>query len=282
MARRNFINAEMIALSAALIDAKRHRPAFLATPLMAGLLPEVESAHADLLGLSNEASSDEASQELGELQAREKATDRVHDSKGGGVQVVLQGAIALAETDDEAAVYERVKARLFPEEGAIFRASYAAESGNAERVAKELENVETRTTLAGIKVRKGVTLLDETRAWVKAGLALGVDESRKVVLEGLLAANSNAEVEGNTRVDNASARNGWIRAINAVHTTAALLKGKHAETFAPVLREMRAAEAKVDERAMRRRSAAEDDSDETDAVKGTAAPAGSVQKAVNG
>ncbi|MFO0646092.1 MAG: hypothetical protein U0326_07630 [Polyangiales bacterium] len=183
MARRNFINAEMIALSAALTDAKRHRPAFLAIPLMAGLLPEVESAHADLLGLSPVESSDEAAQELGELQAREKATDRVHDSKGGGVQVVLQGAIALAETDDEAALYERVKARLFPEEGAIFSASYMAESGNAERIAKELENVETRTTLASIKVRKGVTLLDETRAWVKAGFALGVDESRKVVLE---------------------------------------------------------------------------------------------------
>ncbi len=156
MARRNFINAEMIALSAALIDAKRHRPAFLAIPLMAGLLPEVESAHADRSAFPGVPTRRAG---LGEPGAREVA-DGVRQ-QGGGV-LVLQGAAALAETDDEAALYERVKARLFPEEGAIFRASYVAESGNAERVAKELENVETRTTLAGIKVRKGATLFDET------------------------------------------------------------------------------------------------------------------------
>lgn len=282
MARRNFTNAEMIALSAALLDAKRHRPAFTAIPLLAGLVPEIESAHADLLALSHEDSPDEAARELGEIQARERVTDALHDAKGGGVRSVLQGAASLAESDEEAALYERVKARLFPGDGAIFSASYVAESGNAERVAKELENPETRSTLAGIKVRKGATLLDEARAWVQAGRSLGADESRKVALQGVIAANSNAARDGAARAENASARNGWIKAINAVLSSASLLKGKHADGFAAALREIRAFEVKVDERATRRRSGAEDTDGDVDAVKGTAAPGGAVQKAANG
>lgn len=281
MARRNFSNAEMIALSAALIDAKRHRPTFLVIPLMAGLIPAIESAHSDLLGLSTEKSTDEATQELTELQAREKATDGVHDSKGGGVRSVLDGAISLAESDEETDLYTRVKARLFGEDASIFSASYKAESGNAEKVAKELENPETRSTLAGIKVRKGVTLLDEAHAWVKAGRALGVDESRKVELEAIIKDTANAENDGAPRADNIGARNGWIKTINAVLSTASLLKGKAAESFAPVLREIRAVESKVDVRATRRRGSA-DDSGESDASKPAPAPAGTVQKAANG
>jgi hypothetical protein len=105
--------------------------------------------------------------------------------------------------------------------------------------------------LAGIKVRKGHTLLDETRAWVKAGRALGVCETRKAVLTG---ETPSPDAEAPTvRSDNASARNGWVQAVNAVLSNAKLLKGKHAGTFAPVLREFRAAEAKADQRATRRR-----------------------------
>ncbi len=282
MARKNFTNAEMIALSAALLDAKRHRPAFLAIPLMAGLIPAIESAHSDLLGLSTEESTDEATRELNELQAREKVTDGVHDSKGGGVRSVLDGAVSLAEGDEETELYRRVKARLFPDEGSIFSASYKAESGNSEKVAKELENPETRSTLAGIKVRKGVTLLDEAHAWVKAGRALGVDESRKVELLSVIAANAAAEPKRDTRVDNVAARNGWIRTVNAVLSNAALLKGKQVETFASALNEIRSSEAAIDERATRRRGATDDGGDQSDTVKGTPAPAGSVQKPANG
>lgn len=265
MARRNFMNAEMIALSAALIDEKRHRSAFTAIPLMAGLLSEVESAHGALLAVTEEAVPDDAERSLRELQAREKETDRTHDRKGGGVQAALASAALLAESDDEAALYERVSARLFREGGAIFSASYAAESGNAEVVAKELENPETRAVLGGIRVRKGSTLLDEARAWVKAGRALGLDESQKLALQTQLAANATGDEVAQVRSDGASARNGWIQAINAVLTNAKLLRGEHAQTFAAALHEIRTSEAKVDERASRRREAEASDGEDVKA-----------------
>lgn len=240
----------------------------------------IESVHADLLALSTEETPDEAARELTELQARERATDVVHDRKGGGVRTVLDGAAQLAESDEERSLYERVRARLFDAEESVFTANYQAEAGHVEKVAQALEEPETRSTLASIKVRKGASPLDETRAWVKAGRSLGVDESRKVELEAILKEAANAQSVSASRVDNAGARNGWIKTINAVLSTSAILKGKAAESFAPVVREIRAFETKADERATRRRGAVEDGSGESDVVKSGSVTAETAQKPV--
>lgn len=263
MALRNFLNAEMIALSAAWIDEKRHRPAFLAIPLLAGLLPEVEAAHRGLVSLSRAAGdgADAAGRELAEVQAASQAADRVHDRKGGGVLAVLEGAEQLADSDEAVARYAGVKRRLFPEGGAVFGQSYLAEAGNAERVEKELADPSVRAVLQGVTVRKGVTLLDEVRAFVAAGRELGVLESRKAAL----AATSEApEEEASRRTDSVQARNAWSQTVGAVLAASKLLKGESAARFAPVWREFQAAQAKVDERAARRRNAAKTESDEGD------------------
>jgi hypothetical protein len=262
MSSRNLTNAEMIALSAAWLDASRHRPVFLATPLLAILLPSIETAHQGVVSVTPDAvvEASAAARELSETQLQAVSTDRTHDRKGGGSLDVLDAALQLADTEREAEPLRRVRARLFPEGAQVFGQSYLAEAGNAERVAKELDDPTVRSVLAAITVVPGRTLLDEVRAFVQAGRDLGVLETRKAMLTATVAdegpGNDNT---ASTRADSAAARSAWIQTVHAMKANAKLLHGEDAARFAPVLRELDVALAKVAARAARRREAARDE-----------------------
>lgn len=240
-------NSEMIGLSAALLDEKRHRAVFLSIPLLAALLAEVEAAHAGLLVAAPppDAAAEAAARELAELNAEGRAADRTHDRKSLGLHGALDAAVRLADDPDDAVRLAGVRDALFPDGTAMVNATWAAEAGNAERMEARLADADVRGALAEITVRPGVTLLDEARACVAAGRALGRIESRKAALHAASAAH------GAPRAGSAAARNEWIQTMNLVLATAKRLKGEQAERFAPVLREIQRVEAKSDARAAR-------------------------------
>jgi len=262
-------NGEMVGLSSALLDEKRHRPVFLSIPLMAGLVAEVEAAHAGLLAvaLPPEAAAEATARELTELQLEGRGTDRTHDRKVLGVHGMLDAAARLADDTAAAERITRVRDALFPEGTAVINTTWVAEAGEAERVEARLADAEVKQTLQEIQVRPGVTLLDEARAYVTAGLALGVIESRKNVLNDAVTAPPRVGAGiGNARTE-------WIQTMNLVLAAAKRLKGDHAARFAPVLREIQRVEAKSDARAARADAAAEGDSPADDAQPANDAPA---------
>lgn len=251
MARKNLLTPEMIGLSAALLDPERYRPVLTGTPLLAGFVPELEGAHDALTSLSPTSANDVTpAQELTALQQEARETDVTHDAKGGGVQGVLDGLIRLADTDEESARLAAVKDALFPDGGAIFTGTYIAEAGNAERVEKVLERKDVKDALRAIPVRKGVTLYDEARAFVKAGRRLGVLESRKAAL-----AAAAKPAEEAPRGSTVAARNEWLQVMELITRSAKRLKGAQAEAWAPVARDIALVEAKGDERAARNKAA---------------------------
>lgn len=260
-------NGEMVGLSSALLDEKRHRPVFLSIPLMAGLIAEVEAAHGGLLAVAPppEAAAEATARALAELQLEGRDTDRTHDRKALGVHGMLDAAARLADDPADAERIARVRDAIFPEGTAVIIATWVAEAGEAERAEARLEDAEVKRTLNEIQVRPGVTLLDEARAYVAAGRALGVIESRKNAL--------NSTAPAPTRAGATAARTEWIQTMNLVLATAKRLKGDHAARFAPVLREIQRVEAKSDARAARADTAAEGDAPADDAQPANDAPA---------
>jgi hypothetical protein len=248
MNHRVYTNAEMIAISAAWLDEHRHQPAFKAIPLLAGLIPQIETAHDGLAVLeAPDAEVQAAERELIQVKALVQDTDRIHDSKGRGVFDVLTSANSLADTEEEQNAILAVRNRIFPTGRDIFTQNYRAESGHAERAQHDLTDPSVRSVLKGIRVCKGRTLLDEANAYVKAGRQLGVYESRKVELETILASGPR----GSVRSENLKARVEWIRTVSSVFCTAKLLKGDDAARFAAVARDYAAANAKASTRIAR-------------------------------
>lgn len=261
MARKNLSTPEMMGLSAALLDPERYRPVLTGTPLLAGFVPELEGAHDALASLSPTSANDVTpGQELAALQQEARETDLTHDAKGGGVQGVLDGLIRLADTDEESARLTAVKDALFPDGGAIFTGTYIAEAGNAERVEKVLERKDVKDALRAIPVRKGVTLYDEARAFVKAGRRLGVLESRKAALTAAAAKPAEEAPRGS----GIAARNEWLQVMELITRSAKRLKGAQAEAWAPVARDIALVEAKGDERAARNKAAGKSADDDAD------------------
>jgi hypothetical protein len=265
MSSRNLTNAEMIALSAAWLDAHRHRPVFLATPLLAMLLPSIEIAHQNVVAVTPQATAEAsaAERELTATQLQAVETDRTHDRKGGGALDVLDAALQLTDTEGEAEPLRKVRARLFPEGAQVFGQSYLAEAGNAERVAKELDDPNLCAVLAAITVVPGRTLLDDVRAFVQAGRDLGALETRKAMLAATVADEGpgNDNIAASPRADNATARSAWSQTTHAVMANAKLLHGEDAARLAPMLRELNTVLTKVAARAARRREAAKDASE---------------------
>lgn len=284
MTKRNLKNGEMLAVSAALLDERRHRSLFVSTPLMAALLTEVEGAHGGLVAAAPapDAEGEAAARELSALGAEGRRLDQTHDRKAIGIHVVLEGAERLADDPADAERFARVREAIFPDGTAVVTLTWLAEAGEVERVDALLADEGVRAVLASVVVRAGVTLLDEVRAYVAAGRALGLVESRKVALN-----NTEAAPAANGRGAAVSARNEWIQTINLVVTTAKRLRGAEAARFAPALREIEGAEARADARAARAASndadAAKDGSDdEGDAPAEDATPAGDVPRAKTG
>jgi hypothetical protein len=236
-------DSEMLAVSAALLDERRHRSLFLSTPLMAALLAEVERAHAGLLAVPAPAPVDEATaRELSALGAEGRRLDQTHDRKAIGIHVVLEGVERLADDPAAAARFARLREAMFPDGTAVVTMTWLAEAGEVERVDALLADAEVRGLLASVVVRDGVTLLDEVRAYVAAGRSLGLIASRKVALHHPEAAAPAAHGRGAA----VSARDEWIQTINLVVSTAQRLRGADAARFAPALREVERAEARAD------------------------------------
>ncbi len=174
---------------------------------------------------------------------------------------MLDGAARLADDPADAERLARTRDLLFPEGTGVVILSYLGEAGEAERAEAHLAEKEVQQTLREIHVRKGVTLLDEVRAYVTAGRALGVVESRKAALE---AATAAAPAPTTSRAATLAARNEWVQTLNLVLSTAKRLRGDHAARFAPVLREIERVQGKADARSARA-SDAEASNDDADA-----------------
>ena len=254
MSLRNLTSLEMLALSAAWLDPQRHRGALEASSLLVALVPALDSAHAAMSAVAQAPEPADAEQQLAVEREVARGLDRTHDRKGGGVHYVMVGAESLAESPEEEAVFADVRARLFPDGREVFSATYLAESGNAERITKELNDPAVCAVLDRIVVREGRSLLDETRAWLTAGHSLGVSETRKTALTAVIEAQA-VESPSSRRSEAVTARVAWIQTVTAMLTNGKLLRGDEAVRFAAIMRELYECEAKADERVARRRAA---------------------------
>jgi len=245
MALEHLLTAEMTALTAALLDPTQHRPALEATPLLAWLVPELDSVHGRLCAHGATVGHDVASGILDALQQQSREVDRTHDRKGGGVQPVLDGLARLADREEDVARVMAVREALFPDGGAVFSMSYLAEAGDADRVERVLAREEVRAFLVTVAVRSGVTLYDEAREFVRAGRRLGVLESRKAAV----AAAARPTSERVRAV--AAARESWLEVVDLLLRAARRLEGTQAAAWAPIAREFACAEEAADARVVR-------------------------------
>lgn len=242
MALEHLLTAEMTALSAALLDPAQHRPALEASPLLAGLVPELEAAHGRLCAHGATLAHDVAGGILDALRLQSLEVDRTHKRKGVGVHMVLVGLARLANTEGDVARIAAVRGALFPDGGADPSMGYLAEAGNAERV---LAREDVRALLASVSVRPGATLYDEAREFARVGRRLRVLESRKAAVTA--AARPAAE-----RVRAvAAARDGWLAVVDRLVRAAERLEGAPAAAWAPVAREFACAEEAADARVVR-------------------------------
>jgi len=244
MARKNLATETMVGLSSAWIDAKRERPLLEAHPLTAGLLPAIEAAHKGVVEALKPAVPQAVDGELSKLQAQALETDLQHDHKVRGVWYFHTAMSELTEEPNVAAWWLDLRDRLLPNGLATTSMAYAAEAGNAEAVKQRLDS-QTRAVLKKWKTLEGRTLDDEVAGWIKAGLALGQIEAKRLALAGQRDAQAAAKAltGGMNR-----ARNLWISTANALVSNVALVDDLNDAQRSRILGPMEAAEAKADRR----------------------------------
>lgn len=249
MALKNLTDNEMVALSAAWVDAKRARGLLEAQPMLAGLLPAIDEAHAALLAAGGAKTETAEERERAALYQECVALDQRHDRVGRGVFQLLGALADLSDDPDEAAALLATRTKLFPENSlAVLSATWKGQAGNAHRLKETvLSDPEIKAALKAIPLSNKRTLLDGARAFVDAGLELGRLDDRRTSL-------TDASVKADGRAQRGTARNRWIALGNTlVHLIDDVIGLTGAERHA-VIGALVETEAKADARAASRQS----------------------------
>jgi hypothetical protein len=195
---------EMVSISSPwVVTGQKGRTAIEKTPLLAALLPKLETGHAALVSLlSKEAPKVSAiSQKQTELDAK-------HDSLVRGMVGTLTMLAPISEDREELLA---IRDKLFPEGLGHTKLSYRGEAGHTAVVFKLMDDA-IKARLKAIVVHKK-TMLDLALAWIEMGNQLGqLEEEKAHLLES--SPSLGAEIR--------AARMGWVRLAKALMANAKL------------------------------------------------------------
>ena len=233
MSVRTMDAATMIAVSDPWVDPQRDRPLFESYPLIAGMVPIVGTAHAELLRVRVTPSENKAAAKL--LSEKALALDTEHDDRYRGIYTLLSTWASVSKEKRRATI-EKLIEELFPEGLAGTQRSYLAEAGNIELAASRL-TPEAEKTLASIVVDKQ-NMLQLVNEWIVVGRKLGEVERERARL---------TETADNriTAQEVMQARYQWIRAVNALRALLELESDIPEDVRVRILQPLRTAEAKL-------------------------------------
>ena len=255
MALKALSTEEMVQISSAWVSVDDpSRKLVEGRPRLAPFLPDLEKAHRALVAVIPDADNPRLAQ-IAELSAAE---DAVHDRLARGLYGFLSEASLL---DDAGHELLALRDLLFPEGlSAVIHASFRGQAGYAARLRERL-TPDARALLARCASRNGAqrNLADHVDAWLAAADRLGKLQDEAARLQVSATPSQAAQI--------ATARNAWIRLVNAFAAVAeleALDEVSARLLFGP----LRAAEASAERRSARRKP-----TDEPAAPTNTSGPA---------
>ncbi|HSN98221.1 MAG TPA: hypothetical protein VLS89_07980 [Candidatus Nanopelagicales bacterium] len=205
---------EMVGLTTPLVGKTKRRATFLSIPEIAPLHAKVVQCHKAMLAVRPAKAA--TSPELQAVVAEGSRVDKRHDHLARAIFSNLEGHEELclgAEPSDtaRAAACAEARKRLFPNGLQIVNVSPLAESGNATRIGKLLdEDPRLVELLKSIPSTSKATLFDTVQRWTKAGREVGKLDRDREELEAKLAAAPAAGPRFQ------EARGLWLRVISGV------------------------------------------------------------------
>ena len=214
MALKRLYNGEMVSLSGPLTQADHPDRKILADiPATAALLPELDKAHRSLLSTQIKP---EAETRLAAIIKVEKSLDVRHDDLIRGVSGLLTSLAYLTRDPALAAGVLHVLSVLLPDGLDAVTRTYREEAGQAALLESRLSAADI-ALLKKIKILEG-TAWDAVKEWMDVGAKLGALEDERA---GLPATS------GPSPADVVTARNRWIRTINAMRSVLDLVAADH-------------------------------------------------------
>jgi hypothetical protein len=208
MSLRDLTVAQMVQLSHAFVSAGPARSALLGNPMLAALLPAVESAHT---ALHDSQATKSSNHDLQELMAEAAEVDARHDEAIRGAHAFLTGLAALTGEQK----YVDLRDILLPKGLRHTRLRYDEEAGEARLlVARMTNDPSLKKDLKEIPVGKK-TLLAQVEGWIADATRLGEIEVAKANAATSAAPATSAS-------DVRDLRNRWVRAIRSLETVAEL------------------------------------------------------------
>lgn len=234
MALKRLYTGEMVSLSGPLTTTDNPDRQVLADiPATAALLPELDSAHESLLSTQVKP---EAETRLLAISKAQKHLDVRHDDILRGVTGLLTALAYLTHDRALAARLLHILSVLLPDGLEAVTRTYREESGQAALLASRLTAADI-ALLQSIKTLEG-SAWSAIQEWITVGAKLGALEDERA---GLPATT------GPSAADVVTARNTWIRTVNAMRTVLDLVSANHPGVV-KILNRITEAEHKADHR----------------------------------
>ncbi|MEO1269363.1 MAG: hypothetical protein AAFX99_14830 [Myxococcota bacterium] len=237
MGYRDLDTEVMVEITAAWLDPGGNRPVLERCPQTAGVLANIEAAHARLCTIQS-AESD-LKKQLGTLINRMARLDHQHDRKYRGSFLLLTAFAELTDRPEEIETLLGLRDLLFPAGLMGVNKSYQAEAGAAE-VLEERLTEQTRASLKALTFLES-NLLDQVLVVIDSARALGETLEERRQTEKALAEDHQQISPG----DVMRARNTWVRTIRQVETLLDLTETLTAEELELLLRPLHDAERKA-------------------------------------
>ncbi len=188
------------------------RKALHSVPALKGLVDHIDKAHKAL----HEAQPGVAKKRINEISAEAAAVDGEHDALIRGTHTFLGAYAMLAEGTSEADMYTGLCDLLLPEGLEHTQKTYRGEAGAAELLKTRIDSdANVKKQLKEILGPGKKPIGHFVNAWIEKARRLGELEDERVSL---------ATLGEGTGTKQAAARNGWIRAVNALVAVAELSK----------------------------------------------------------
>ncbi len=201
---KNLTAAEMVSISSAWVMPKNPaRVALDGIPLVAAIVQRIETVHRTLV------ETQPASTAAAEAQISELATsvDAEHDNCARAIDLILNGFALCAPTQEKATEIHHLHDILLPDGLLVIRGSYRDEAGQADLLAKRLNDT-SKAKLKKLPIPGG-NVMDLVERWMTLAKELGQLENKRAALAQPSAKQTSAG-------DVVKARNEWIRTVNAL------------------------------------------------------------------
>lgn len=234
MALKRLYTGEMVSLTGPLTKSDHpDRQTLAAIPATAALLPELDGAHDSLLAMQVKP---EAQTRLAVIIKLQKQLDVRHDDLIRGVFSLLDALAYLTKDAELAARLLHLQSVILPDGIDAVTRTYREESGQAALLESRLAPADV-ALLKKIKLLEG-SAYDAVKEWMDVGEQLGALEDERSAIPA---------TTGPAPADVVTARNTWIRTINAIRGVLDLKSAKE-PGVAKLLARFVEAERKADHR----------------------------------